>query len=88
MTKIKPNMLFDHWSPDEVAECLVGFSYGDDLYAALWKLVSEDKYDHSFNELPDNLGRNALSKWWDKLSDDHKTKLNEAAGKHMKEMGY
>lgn len=76
---IKPNGLFDVWSPDQVAECLEGVD--DELYSALWGLVKHYE-GKPRSECNDDFEDRALTNWWKELSADHQTKLNELANKH------
>ena len=81
---MRPHALFNIWRPDEVAECLEGVK--DELYSALWKLTPlYAKRDRELDyECPPDPDFNCLAGFWDKLSDDHKTILNQLAEAHDK----
>jgi hypothetical protein len=85
---IKPHDLFGYWTPDEVAECMGGVD--DDLYVTLWGLV--EFYDEREKpETPDTFyghvfGNDlALPRFWNRLDDADKLKLNELAKRHEDE---
>jgi hypothetical protein len=64
---IKPNLIFNYWRADEVAECMEGVS-DTDLYATLWRdivpLQSEEaKYWHLLSETDQAL-LNELDDYW------------------------
>ena len=75
--KIKPNGLFEVWSPDTVAECLTGAG-DEDIYTALWGMVAHYE-GKPRSEVPDDFGDRALVKWWSELNDDMKGRLNTLA---------
>jgi len=79
---IKPNLLFELWTPDEVAECLPYIPR--DLYSRLWDFVNEyEPIDRENCGPNDVIGINALSKFWDKLTPKQQRKLNELAKDFM-----
>lgn len=82
---IQPNGLFTVWRPDEVAECLNGVPMP--IYQALWDLVNEykDKRTNEQKEEP-TPGVDALADFWDRLSPDDQTKLNELAEANQRQL--
>lgn len=76
--KIKPHGLFQVWSPDEVAECLV---VSPELYAKIWNELVPiyDKWPRS--EVPDDFSKRCLAKWWYKFTPEEQAALNKAAEK-------
>lgn len=86
---IVPHSEFDLFRPDEVAECWDGvYSFGN-LYEQLWACVEkydEDEHRENIEDMcPDDVrGINALSRYWDFISDENKLKLNELAQQRSK----
>lgn len=85
-TKIKPNAAFTVTRPDEVAECWDGvFGFGN-LYETLWGCVDhyDDKHMANIEDIGphDVIGINAVALFWDRFTDEQKTKLNELAEAH------
>lgn len=77
---MKPDPLFQFWTPDAVAECL---SVSDDTYRALWAIV-ENHSPREFCETPDaQWERYALVNYWDQLDPVAQAECNRAAAKHM-----
>jgi hypothetical protein len=74
MNMIKPNLIFNYWRADEVAECMEGVS-DTDLYATLWRDIVPLQSDE-FHETPE-VGREALAKYWHLLSETDQALLNE-----------
>lgn len=78
----KPDLLFEIWTPDTVAECLVG---GSDpaLYEKLWGMVEDypDKRSPEEMETPDAEQSNNLAQFWGRLTREQQTLLNELAEK-------
>lgn len=74
---IKPNSLFEVWSPDEVAEALDGVS--KETSARLWNDFVPLYSGQPRSEVPDDFGRRCLAKWWDKLTEAEQLELNTAA---------
>lgn len=71
---IKPNLIFNYWRADEVAECMEGV--GDTaLYATLWRDIVPHQSEE-FHETPEG-GREALAKYWHLLSETDQALLNE-----------
>jgi len=83
---INPHVLFTVWSPDEVAECLLPSKY-DHLYRELWKFVEElpmksdpvTKERYLKYEVPEVYPEETLAHFWDRLTDEDKTILNNLA---------
>lgn len=79
---IKPNVLFQVWRPDEVAECLDGVP--QELYIKLWNELVPI-YDKKAQENIEDRGPEVdytLSEYWDKLTEEEQTLLNQLAVKH------
>lgn len=72
--KIEPHSLFEVWRPDEAAECMSGVPV--ELQRRLWELV--ELYTPEVSEVPDSFD-NALSVYWDKLTEEQQGLLNELA---------
>ena len=70
---IKPNLIFNHWRADEVAECMDGVT--DELYATLWNDIVPQQSEE-FQETPER-GFEALAKYWHLLSESDQALLNE-----------
>ena len=77
---IKPNPLFDVWTPDEVAECLDGVvSDGDySLYKTLWSLL-KPRSSPEEREIPDVDSDHVLAASWTRLTTDDQIALNTLA---------
>lgn len=75
---IKPNSLFDVWTPDEVAECIS--SIPDSIYRKIWNEIVP-LYTKSDYEWNDDFTSNSLSSFWYLFSDDEKRILNDLAEK-------
>lgn len=80
MAKIRPHGLFDVWSPDTVAECLDGI--GDDIYRFLWNDLVPLYDGKKRSEWNDDFSRRCLAKYWSKVPEEFKTRLNDAATAH------
>jgi hypothetical protein len=80
MSKIKPDLLFEIWTPDEVAECLAGVTDAG-LYEKLWTLVEDypDQRSPEEMEYPDAKMSNNLAQFWNRFSSEEQAKLNQLA---------
>ena len=67
---VKPNFMFEHWTCDQVAECMEGIT--DDLYNALWSKGIRES-EKLFNE------NRPISDVWHIFTDEEKKKLNKVA---------
>lgn len=75
-------------TPDTVAECWNGVYGHGDLYERLWDCVPHyKKFDREDCGPHDVVGVNSVAQFWDRFSDDHKTKLNELAAAFDAEIG-
>lgn len=80
---MKPDILFEIWRPDQVAECLDGV-VGASLYMPLWNLVEDypDQRSPEEMESPDAMMSNCLAQFWDRFTEEQQVKLNELAVRH------
>jgi len=78
---IKPDYLFEVWSPDDVAECIDGVNAT--LYARLWSLVPLLPRMTSDDETPDCQFKRALSVVWHHLTPAEQVQLNALAAAHL-----
>ena len=73
---MKPDPLFQYWTPEAVAECL---SVSDETYRALWHIVATEP-PREVCETPDAWwSRYSLSRYWDKLTPEEQADCNRAA---------
>ena len=71
---IEPNLIFNYWRADEVAECMEGVS-DTHLYATLWRDIVPQQSEE-FQETPER-GFEALANYWHLLSESDQALLNE-----------
>lgn len=86
---IKPNLLFEFWSPDEVAECMISTKtqMGRDLYEKIWdKIVPllPEKNDENGErklkyEVPEIYDEEMLAAYWKELTPAEQEFLNDIA---------
>jgi hypothetical protein len=74
---IKPNLIFNYWRADDVAECMEGVS-DTDLYATLWRDIVPLQSAGDFRETRES-GFEALANYWHLLSETDQALLNEIA---------
>ena len=72
---IKPNLIFNYWRADEVAECMEGVS-DTDLYATLWRDIVPLQSADDFRETRES-GFESLANYWHLLSESDQALLNE-----------
>jgi hypothetical protein len=78
---MKPDYLFEVWSPDDVAECMGGVNGA--LYARLWSLVPMLPRVTADDETPDTRFKRALVHVWHHLSPVEQSELNLLAEQHV-----
>lgn len=84
--QVKPHSAATYMTPDQIAECVNGVYSAGNLYETLWDLTQY--YDQSYMAVIEDIGPhdvigiNSVASFWDKLSEEHQTKINELLQAH------